>query len=415
MKIINRDHYLNQIIAGKGNGLIKIITGIRRCGKSFLLFRLFYKYLIESGVDDAHIIRIAFDDWEMRSLANPEDFMRKIKELMADNEMYYLLLDEVQLLDDFVPVLNSLMRKENLDIYVTGSNSKFLSSDVATEFRGRGDQIHVYPLSFAEYFSAVDTDKETAWGDYSTFGGLPHILFLDSDKKKIEYLNNLNTAVYLRDIVERHKIRNEAELNELVSIMASTIGSPANPQRISNTFLSLKGKKISPHTVTKYLGFLIDSFIIEKSLRYNIKGRKYINSLSKYYFTDIGLRNSIVDFRQQEMSHIMENIIYNELRIRGYNVDVGIVEHRSNDHGKTVRRYYEVDFVANLGNKRLYIQSAFMMPDPEKVRQESKSLNQIEDSFKKIIITKENIKPWRDEHGIIRLGLFDFLLNPDSV
>ena len=416
MKVINRDIYLKQIIAGRENGLIKIITGIRRCGKSFLLFRLYYKYLIESGVADDHIVRVAFDDWDFRHLTRPDAFMDYLKECIKDEERYYVLLDEVQLLDNFVPVLNGLLRKENLDIYVTGSNSRFLSSDVATEFRGRGDCIHVYPLSFAEYMSAVDEAVDKAWQEYYTYGGLPHITTLDSDRRKSEYLHNLYNTVYSVDVIERNRVKNVAELNELTEIIASSIGSPTNPHKLSNTFKSLKGKAITPYTINRYLQNLQDAFMVEKCIRFDIKGKKYINSLAKYYFTDIGIRNAILDFRQQEENHIMENIIYNELLIRGFNVDVGVVVYRTTDKdGKTIRKYFEVDFVANQGSQRYYIQSAFIMPTDAKERQESASLININDSFKKIIVVKENIKPKRNAQGILTIGLMDFLLNPDSL
>lgn len=412
--VINRDIYLDQIIAGKCNGLIKIITGIRRCGKSFLLFELFYEYLKNSGVDDNHIIKIAFDDWESRELCKPDELMAYLKKRIKDKNQYYLLFDEVQLLDDFVPVLNSLLRKRNLDIYVTGSNSRFLSTDIVTEFRGRGDQIHVYSLSFSEYMSVSEVSIEKAWKDYYTYGGLPLVLTLDSDKKKSEYLKNLYQTVYAADILERHNIRNKEEFNELVSVVASSIGSPTNPRKLSNTFHSLKNKKLTHPTIGTYLQYLQDAFIIEKGMRYDVKGKKYINTLSKYYFTDVGVRNAILNFRQQEENHIMENIIYNELKIRGFQVDVGVVEHRTTDKtGKTVRKQYEVDFVANQGSQRYYIQSAFRMPTEAKERQESKSLLNIDDSFKKIMIVKDDIKPKRNEDGIVTIGLFDFLLNPE--
>lgn len=414
MKAINRDNYLSQIIAGMNNGLIKIITGIRRCGKSFLLFELFYNHLKSAGIDDAHIIKIAFDDWEYREYCDPNKLMKYLSSKLTDSGNYYLLFDEVQLLNEFIPVLNGLLRRRNLDIYVTGSNSRFLSSDIVTEFRGRGDQIHVYPLSFAEFTSACNLPLEQAWNEYYTYGGLPLVLTLDSAKKKNDYLHNLCSTVYLADILERHNIRNKSEFDELLSIVASCIGSPTNPRKLSNTFKSLKGKSLSPLTIGKYLNYMHDSFLLEKSIRYNIKGKKYINTLAKYYFSDLGLRNAILNFRQQEENHIMENIIYNELRIRGFNVDVGVVEHRTTDkNGKTIRKQYEVDFVANQGSQRYYIQSAFLMPTDAKQRQESASLCNIDDSFKKIIVVKDNIMPKRNEVGIVTIGLFDFLLKPE--
>ncbi|MGM9833492.1 MAG: ATP-binding protein [Candidatus Limisoma sp.] len=413
--IINRDRYLSQLISGKGNGLIKIITGIRRCGKSFLLNNLFYKHLIENNVPDNHIVRIAFDDWDLLELCDPARFMEHLRSRITDDATYYLLLDEVQLLGDFVPVLNGLMRRENLDIYVTGSNSRFLSTDVVTEFRGRGDQVHVYPLSFAEFMSVDSRHPLEAWTDYYTYGGLPHVLMLDGDKKKADYLINLAKTVYMADIIERHRIKHVDEFVELLSVIASAIGSPTNPRKIADTFKSVKKSSISQPTVSKYLSYLQDAFITERAMRYNIKARKYINTLAKYYFSDVGLRNAILGFRQQEENHIMENIIYNELRSRGYSVDVGVVEHRApNVDGKIVRKQYEVDFVANQGGERYYIQSAFVMPTDAKERQESQSLLNISDTFKKIIIVKDYIKPKHNEQGILTISLFDFLLKPDA-
>ncbi|WP_300939523.1 ATP-binding protein [Bacteroides acidifaciens] len=412
--IIKRDSYLTQIISGKGNGLIKIITGIRRCGKSFLLFDLFHRHLIEQGIDENHIIKIAFDDWDFRELCDPAKMMEYVKSHIVDEAIHYILLDEVQLLDEFVPVLNGLLRKKNLDIYVTGSNSRFLSTDVVTEFRGRGDQIHVYPLSFSEFMSVRDDHPMEAWNEYYTYGGLPHVLALDTDKKKSDYLRNLYQTVYVSDILERQNIRNKEEFNELVNIIASSIGSPTNPRKLSNTFKSLKNKILAQPTISKYLTYLQDAFIVEKAIRYDIKGKKYINTLSKYYFSDVGIRNAILDFRQQEENHIMENIIYNELKIRGFHVDIGVVEHKTTDkNGKTIRKQYEVDFVANQGSQRYYIQSAFVMPTDAKERQESASLLNIDDSFKKIIIVKDYIKPKRNEDGIVTIGLIDFLLKQE--
>lgn len=414
--MIKRDLYLQQLIAGKGNGLIKIITGIRRCGKSCLLFNLFYKHLIESGVLSDHVVKIAFDDWNCRNLCDPNELMTFLDAQMVDSGMYYLLLDEVQLLGDFVPVLNGLLRRDNIDIYVTGSNSRFLSTDVVTEFRGRGDQIHVFPLSFAEYMSVDSRHPFDAWADYYTYGGLPQVRMLDTDKKKADYLKNLYSTVYCADILERHNIKNREEFGELVKVIASSIGSPTNPRKLSNTFKSKKNAAVSQPTISKYLSYLQDAFILDKSVRYDVKGKKYINTLSKYYFADVGLRNAILDFRQQEENHIMENIIYNELCIRGFNVDVGVVEQRGKDRdGKIARKHYEIDFVANQGSRRYYVQSAFMMPDEDKERQESASLLGVSDSFKKIIVVKDNIKPKRNEQGILTIGLFDFLLNPESL
>lgn len=413
---IRRPIYLDQLISGKWNGLIKIITGIRRCGKSYLLFNLFEEHLLKEGVEKEQIIKIPFDDWDYRHLCDPDTLMNYLKGQVKPEKEYYLLFDEVQLLHNFEAVLNGLLRWQNVDIYVTGSNSRFLSTDIVTEFRGRGDQIHVYPLSFAEFMSVDNRHPTDAWKDYYTFGGLPHVVTLNGDQRKADYLKNLYETVYASDILERHKIKNREEFNELVRIMASSIGSPCNPMKLSRTFKSLKNRTLSDKTISRYLAYLEDAFIIEKAIRFDIKGKKYINTLSKFYFTDLGLRNSLLDFRQQEESHIMENIVYNELKIRGLSVDVGVVETRQTDTlGRRIRKQYEVDFVANIGSQRYYIQSAFAMPNEAKERQESTSLLNIDDSFKKIIIVKDNIKPKRNEEGITIIGLIDFLLNPDSL
>ena len=413
---INRDFYLQQLVDGKQNGLIKIVTGIRRCGKSFLLFKLFRQYLLDVGVDSDHIIQIALDDIENANLREPLPLYKCIKAKMTDEELYYILLDEVQLVPRFEEVLNSLLRIDNADVYVTGSNSKFLSSDIITEFRGRGDEIHLYPLSLSEYCEGTGLSPAEAWKDYYTYGGLPHTLSLGTEKKKIDYLNNLFESVYLIDILERHRIKNKAEFEELVKIIASGIGAPTNPTKLENTFKSVKKINIDSVTISRYLGYMQDAFLIEKAERYDVKGKKYIGSLAKYYFTDIGLRNAILGLRQQEETHIMENIIYNELRRRGCKVDVGMVEQRFVDNdGKWQRKQLEVDFVVNEGNQRYYIQSALALPDEEKRKQEMGSLLRINDSFKKIIIVKEDIKPWRDENGILTMGLLDFLMNADSL
>lgn len=413
---INRNYYLEQVIAGKENGLVKIITGIRRCGKSYLLFTLFHDYLNSHGIDDDHIIEIALDDRMNIELRNPDAILKYIKSKIVDKSLYYIILDEVQMIPEFADVLNSLLHIRNADVYVTGSNSHFLSTDVVTEFRGRGDEIRLYPLSFSEYLEGYNGSRQEAWKDYYTYGGLPHVLALDSDKKKEDYLDNLYGSVYLVDVLERHKIKNQAELDELVRIVASSVGAPVNPTKLSNTFKSVKGVTIHHTTIDKYLSYLQDAFILERSIRYNIKGKKYINTLCKYYFTDLGLRNALLGFRQQEETHIMENIIYNELRSRGYKVDVGMVETRGKDkNGKIVRKQLEVDFVVNQGSRRYYIQSAFAMPTPEKEEQESASLLKIDDSFKKIIIVKDDIKPKRNEYGILTIGIMDFLLNKDSL
>lgn len=411
---IKRPIYLNQLISGKWNGLIKIITGIRRCGKSYLLFNLFEDHLIKEGVPGEQIIKIPFDDWDYRHLCDPAALMQHLNNIIDKDKKYYLLFDEVQLLKDFEAVLNGLLRKTNLDIYVTGSNSKFLSTDIVTEFRGRGDRIHVYPLSFAEFMSVDSRHPIDAWPDFYTYGGLPHIVTLAGDQKKADYLKNLYSTVYSSDILDRHRIKNQSEFNELVQIMASSIGSPCNPLKLARTFKSLKKVTLSDKAISRYLTYLQDAFIIDRAIRYDIKGKKYINTLSKYYFTDTGIRNSLLDFRQQEETHIMENVIYNELKIRGFSVDVGVVETRHTDeYGKRVRKQYEVDFVANQGSQRYYIQSAFIMPTDAKERQESASLLNIDDSFKKIIIVKDHIKPKRNDEGIVTIGLFDFLLKPE--
>lgn len=413
---IKRDFYLQQLVDGKQNGLIKIVTGIRRCGKSFLLFKLFRQYLLDVGVDSDHIIQIALDDIENANLREPLPLYKCIKANMTDEELYYILLDEVQLVPRFEEVLNSLLRIDNADVYVTGSNSKFLSSDIITEFRGRGDEIHLYPLSLSEYCEGTGLSPAEAWKDYYTYGGLPHTLSLGTEKKKIDYLNNLFESVYLIDILERHRIKNKAEFEELVKIIASGIGAPTNPTKLENTFKSVKKINIDSVTISRYLGYMQDAFLIEKAERYDVKEKKYIGSLAKYYFTDIGLRNAILGLRQQEETHIMENIIYNELRRRGCKVDVGMVEQRFVDNdGKWQRKQLEVDFVVNEGNQRYYIQSALALPDEEKRKQEMESLLRINDSFKKIIIVKDDIKPWRDENGILTMGLLDFLMNADSL
>ncbi len=414
--VIQRDLYLNQLISGKGNGLVKIVSGIRRCGKSYLLFRLFYSHLISSGVQEDHIVRIAMDDIESDSLREPLALLREIKSRMTDSGCYYILLDEIQLVPKFEEVLNSLLRMENADVYVTGSNSRFLSSDIVTEFRGRGDEIRVYPLSLGEYCQGSGLSPRDAWRDYYTYGGLPQVLSLEDPKKKTDYLTNLFESVYLVDIIERHKIKNKAEFRELARTAASCISSPTNPNRISDTFGSKKKISINFATIDNYLGYMEDAFLLEKAVRYDIKGRKYIGSLSKYYFTDTGIRNACLGMRQLEETHLMENIIYNELRRRGWKVDVGTLEQRSVDReGKWTRMQLEVDFVANDGGKRYYIQSALSIPDEEKRSQETASLRRINDSFQKIIVVRDDITPWCDDNGILTVGIFDFLMNKDSL
>ena len=407
--VIRRDKYLNELIGWKHTDLIKIITGIRRCGKSFLLLTLFHQHLLETGTDESHIIEIALDDISNESLREPFRMIEYVKERIKDREQYYLIIDEVQLLDRFVDVLNSFMHIPNVDVYVTGSNSRFLSKDVATEFRGRGMEIHIYPLSFAELYAAEGGDKYALWKRYYTYGGLPYLALLSDDKKRAEYLTSLNKTLYLRDIVERNKVMNVEEFSELMNVMASGIGSPCNPNKIANTFKTVKKVSLTPHTIANYLLYMEDAFILEKSMRYDIKGRKYIGTLSKYYFQDIGLRNALLNFRQVEETHIMENVIYNELRSRGYSIDVGMVDART----ATERKQLEVDFVANKGDKRYYIQSAFALPDEEKRQQELASLKRIKDSFKKIIIMREDIAPYHDDNGVLIMGLMDFLLKTD--
>lgn len=413
---IRRDRYIRQLIESRQNGFIKVVTGIRRCGKSFLLNVLFYRYLLENGVAEDHIIRIDLEDRINKELRNPDVMLHYVRSKIKDKGLYYIVIDEVQFMDEFIDVLNSFRHIDNADIYVTGSNSHFLSSDIPTEFRGRGETIHLNPLSFAEFYSIKGGDKQEAWREYYTYGGLPLIQSFDTEQKKVKYLQDLFETVYLADIIERHKIQNEHEMRELVHIVASSIGSPCNPTKLSNTFKSIKNVNITNKTVSNYLNYLLESFLISKAIRYDIKGKKYINTLSKYYFSDIGLRNAVLNMRQQEETHIMENIIYNELITRGYNVDVGMVEIKKQDKdGKWIRIQYEVDFIANLGSKKYYVQSALSIPDREKEIQESRSLTNINDSFKKIIVVKDHIMPRRNDDGILTIGLFDFLLKEDSL
>lgn len=413
---IKRDRYLKKLIDSRQNGFIKVVTGIRRCGKSYLLNVLFYHHLLENGVSDDHIIRIDLEDRMNKELRNPDTMLRYVHERIKDKDLYYIIIDEVQLMDEFVDVLNSFRHIANADTYVTGSNSHFLSSDIPTEFRGRGETIHINPLSFSEFYSAIGGDKQDAWREYYTYGGLPLIQSFETEEKKINYLKGLFETVYLADIIERHKIRSDSEFRELVLILASSIGAPCNPTKLSNTFKSVKNVSIGSQTIANYLTYLSESFLLNKAIRYDIKGKKYINTLSKYYFSDIGLRNAILDMRQQEETHIMENIIYNELITRGYSVDVGMVEIRKPDKdGKWSRTQLEVDFIACLGSKKYYVQSALSIPDREKEIQESRSLMNINDSFKKIIIVKDHIMPRHNEDGILTIGLFDFLLKENSL
>ena len=415
--IIQRTKYLDMLVSGIGNNLVKIVTGVRRCGKSFLLFKLFHNYLTESGVEENHIIEFSLDDLRNKKLRKPEALLAYIDEhLVNDKKTTYIILDEVQLVEDFVEVLLSLLHMPYVDVYVSGSNSKFLSKDVVTEFRGRGDEIRVLPLSFSEYYSAVQGDKNQAWTDYYTFGGLPQILEFDSEKKKSDYLKNLYELTYIKDVVERNYLRNPEGLKKVVQVLASAIGSPTNPKRMSDTFKSVEKKAITDKTILNYIECLKDAFLIEEALRYDVKGRKYIGTETKYYFEDIGIRNAILNFRRQEEPHIMENIIYNELRYRGFNVDVGFVESwTTSSEGKSSRHGTEVDFVVNKEAEKIYIQSAFRMPDDEKQNQEERPLLSINDSFKKMIIVGDSIKRKIDENGIITIGLLDFLLDEDCI
>ena len=408
--IIERNNYLTKIIRHKNNGLIKVITGLRRVGKSYLLFNLFYEYLISTGTDKSHIITYALDDRRNKELRNPDELLNAIDESIEDDEMYYILLDEIQMVEEFEDVLNSLLHIKNVDTYVTGSNSKFLSKDLITEFRGRSDEIKVYPLTFKEFTSVFNGDTNEAWNQYYTYGGLPLTLNFTEHEEKSNYLVKQFEKVYISDIVDRNNIRNVSELEELINILASNIGSLTNPKKLSNTFKSIKGVSVTEPTIKSYLTYLEDAFLIEKSMRYDVKGKKYISTPSKYYFSDLGLRNGRLNFRQQEENHIMENIIYNELRVRGFNIDVGVVEVREHDNGKFLKKKLEVDFIAQRGNEKYYIQSAYEMSTLEKRQQEERSLLDISDSFRKVIIIKDNIMPKRDEHGVITIGLFDFLL-----
>ena len=413
---IKRDIYLDRLIRREKNGLIKIVTGVRRCGKSYLLFNLFHNYLLDKGVKEDHIIEIALDDRSNKELRDPDNMLNYVKERIVDKDTYYIILDEVQLLAEFEDVLNSFMHIRNADVYVTGSNSKFLSSDLVTEFRGRGDEIRIYPLSFREYCSVYEGSADEAWDDYFTYGGLPLILSRETAEEKAEYLMSLFQKVYLSDIIDRHKVRNQEELDELVDILASAVGSLTNPLKLANTFKTVKKKTISDKTLKKYMDYLMDAFLVSKAVRYDIKGRKYIGSPAKFYFEDVGLRNARLNFRQMEENHIMENIIYNELRIRGYHVDVGLVEQfGKNSENKTTKKQLEVDFVVTRGSEKYYIQSAFAMNTESKQEQEERPLNAIGDSFKKIIVVRDNIKVRRNDMGIVTIGIRNFLLDENSL
>lgn len=413
---IARDKYLRDLINRMNNGMIKVVTGIRRSGKSYLLFKLFYEYLLSQGILESHIIKIELDQRKNRIYRDPDVILDYIETLIEDDKQYYILLDEVQMLNDFEEVLNSLLHISNVDIYVTGSNSKFLSKDVITEFRGRGDEIHVFPLTFKEFMQVYDGDMYRGFADYIVYGGLPLISTMKTETQKVNYLTNLFNETYLKDIIERNHIEKTQELEDLINVLASAIGSLTNPPKIQATFKSSIGSTISINTIRQYIEYLEDAFIISKAQRYNIKGRKYIGTPLKYYFEDIGLRNARLGFRQVEETHLMENIIYNELRYRGYSVDVGVVEKREmSENGKQIRKALEIDFVANLGSQRYYIQSALSMPTPEKQIQEKTSLINVADSFKKIIIVKDIVNVKRDENGIVTMSIYDFLLKENSL
>ena len=412
--IVNRSKYIDQLVRSKGNGLIKIVTGLRRSGKSFLLKKLFRQHLLDEGVAEDHIIIIDMESRKNKNFKDPDFLLDWVEKEMKDDCTYYIIIDEVQEVNDFVEVLSTLSVTEGTDVYVTGSNSRFLSSDVVTEFRGRGDEIHVWPLSFAEFMSVYESTKEEGWAEYLMFGGLPQLLTQVGDDKKTDFLRRLYRTVYLRDIYERNSIEMKAEFEELSKTVASSIGAPVNARNIANTFKSVsKVQDLSVKTISTYLGYMQDSFLIEKTERYDIKGRKYIGALYKYYYQDIGLRNAILSFRQNETTHIMENIIYNEMRMRGWLVDVGNIFHRfRNEAGKQQRVTLEVDFVCNKGSERIYIQSAYKMPDVEKMEQEKRSLKLVDDSFRKIIVVGEHTKTWSDENGIQIVSIYEFLLNP---
>ena len=413
---IKRDRYLNTLISKEHNGLIKVITGMRRCGKSYLLFTFFKEHLLSEGVDETHIIEIAFDAFENKKFRDPDVLYPYLKEQIKDDAMYYVLLDEVQLLGEFESILNSLIRMKNVDVYVTGSNARFLSKDVITEFRGRGDEVHMYPLNFAEFMSVYQGTKQDGWNEYMLYGGIPLVLEFGTPDQKIAFLKSLFEETYISDIVGRHNIRNKAELEELLNILSSAIGSLTNPEKLSATFQTVKKKKISNVTIKRYIDYLCDSFLIDSAIRYDVKGKKYIDTPVKYYFTDMGLRNVRLNFRQIEETHSMENIIFNELKMRGFNVDVGvIVQYDTNEKGNSIRKQLEIDFVCNQGSKRYYIQSAYAIPDQAKMEQEQRSLMLTGDFFKRIIITKDTPAPYYNESGVLIMSVYDFLLNENSL
>ena len=412
---IKRDKYLNDLIDRMHNGLIKVVTGIRRSGKSYLVFHLFKDYLLQNGVDEEHIIGIELDLRENRSLRDPDVILEYIRSKITDHEDYYVLIDEVQMLSEFEEVLNSLMHIGNTDVYVTGSNSKFLSKDVITEFRGRGDEVHIHPLTFKEFMQVYDGDMYHGWADYMVYGGLPLTVAMKTEEQKVHYLESLFEETYIKDIVERNGVDKEHELGDLINILASAVGSLSNAGKIEATFKSKIHSEISQNTIRQYIEYLKEAYLINEAVRYDVKGRKYIGSPMKYYFEDVGLRNARLGFRQIEETHLMENVIYNELISRGYNVDVGMVPVRERVEGKSIRNQLEIDFVANQGSKRYYIQSAFAIPDETKERQEKRSLKRVTDSFKKIVIVKDVVKVTRDDRGITTMGLHDFLLNENSL
>ena len=413
---IKRDRYLNTLISKEHNGLIKVITGMRRCGKSYLLFTLFKEHLLSEGVAEDHIIEIAFDAFENRKYRDPDVLYPYLKEQIKDGAMYYVLLDEIQLLGEFESILNSLIRMKNVDVYVTGSNARFLSKDVITEFRGRGDEVHMHTLSFAEFMSVYQGTKQDGWNEYMLYGGIPLVLEFTTPDQKIAFLKSLFEETYISDIVGRHHIRNKAELEDLLNILSSAIGSLTNPEKLSATFQTVKKKKISTSTLRRYIDYLCDSFLIDSAIRYDVKGKKYIDTPVKYYFTDMGLRNARLNFRQIEETHSMENIIFNELKMRGFNVDVGvIVQYETNGKGNGTRKQLEIDFVCNQGSKRYYIQSAYAIPDQAKMEQEQRSLMLTGDFFKRLIITKDTPAPYYNESGVLIMSVYDFLLNQNSL
>lgn len=413
--LIHRDHYLRRLIARRHNGMVKVITGIRRSGKSFLLFEIFKQYLLDQGIASDHILGLQLDRFENRRYRDPEELMTYLNERIIDDRMYYILLDEVQMLDHFSEVLNSFLYRKNIDLYVTGSNSKFLSTDVLTEFRGRGDEVHIFPLSFSEFMQVCNEDISEAWRQYATYGGLPQVVLMQEEEQKSAFLKRLFEQTYLKDIIERNGILKNQELEDVVNIVASSIGSLTNPTKISDTFKSKLKSSISPNTVRAYINHLKEAFLISEAQRFDVKGRKYIGSPTKLYFEDVGLRNVRLNFRQMEETHLMENIVYNELRLRGFSVDVGSVSKRQVVDGRSLSYQLEVDFVANLGSRRYYVQSALSLPDQQKRDQEKASLLAIKDAFRKIIIVKNGLEQGYDDDGIFYINLKKFLLNPEGL